>query len=174
MHWKQNSSKIETTGSLRAYDTIFMNVGEFVERREAVKELTAMGRQASKSPHFSHRVSSTHTCNCEYSHTRSRVLAHVDARGFLVNISKFANQREVIKDQLGVDKLLTSCIFAVQSQILLICASNVYTVAVIVIKASMTLYPSTITRNSEPTHFQYGQGNLVYLKLPFYALLIVH
>ena len=31
LHWKQNSGKIETTGSSHAYNTILMNVGKFVE-----------------------------------------------------------------------------------------------------------------------------------------------
>ena len=38
LHQKPNSGKNETTGSSRVYDTFFMNVGDFVEQREAVQE----------------------------------------------------------------------------------------------------------------------------------------
>ena len=73
-----------------------MNVGEFVEQREAVKE-----------PLWLDKVL-TLPSSLEYSHMRLRALACALARDFLVNVSKFVERREVMKEQLGVDKLLTS------------------------------------------------------------------
>ena len=34
-----------------------------------------------------------------------------------MNVSKFVEQREAVKQQLAVDKLLASCIFAVESRV---------------------------------------------------------
>ena len=34
-----------------------------------------------------------------------------------MNISKFVERRDAVKEQLGLDKLLTSCIFAVESRV---------------------------------------------------------
>ena len=66
---KQNSGKIETTGSSRAYDTFFMNIGELVERRVAVQEPPRVDKLLTLCT-FSCRVSSTHTRDHECFHMR--------------------------------------------------------------------------------------------------------
>ena len=85
-----------------------MNVVEFVERREAVREPVWLDKLLTLciSP-----------SSLKYSHTRLRVLALTLTRDFLVNVSKFVERREAVKEQLRVDKLLTSCIFTVESQV---------------------------------------------------------
>ncbi len=82
-----------------------MNIGEFVERRKAVKESLRLDKLLTL---------------CIFG-VESRILADAIAsaaralaRDFLV---KFVERREAVKEQLGVDMLLTSCIFAVESRV---------------------------------------------------------
>lgn len=64
-YWKQSCSKIETRSSLRANNPLYLNIGEFYERREAIKK-TASSRQGSYCLYFLLRVSNT----CTHHHER--------------------------------------------------------------------------------------------------------